>query len=93
MFDSWAGHLSPKDYDVFAAPYQVCATYVRSFVRSFFFPASLESCLALSCPALSLVIPESQARGVVCLANNLRTAQNAAILVVLPAEGYHRCSQ
>lgn len=23
VFDSWAGHLSPKDYDVFAAPYQV----------------------------------------------------------------------
>ncbi|CAM9440268.1 unnamed protein product, partial [Hapterophycus canaliculatus] len=22
VFDSWAGHLSPKDYDVFAAPYQ-----------------------------------------------------------------------
>lgn len=22
MFDSWAGHLSPLDYDVFAAPYQ-----------------------------------------------------------------------
>ncbi|KAG5180695.1 Uroporphyrinogen decarboxylase chloroplast precursor [Tribonema minus] len=22
IFDSWAGHLSPKDYDVFAAPYQ-----------------------------------------------------------------------
>lgn len=24
VFDSWAGHLSPKDYDLFAAPYQVC---------------------------------------------------------------------
>lgn len=23
VFDSWAGHLSPEDYDVFAAPYQV----------------------------------------------------------------------
>lgn len=23
VFDSWAGHLSPKDYDEFAAPYQV----------------------------------------------------------------------
>lgn len=23
VFDSWAGHLSPKDYDTFAAPYQV----------------------------------------------------------------------
>lgn len=23
VFDSWAGHLSPKDYDLFAAPYQV----------------------------------------------------------------------
>ena len=22
VFDSWAGHLSPLDYDVFAAPYQ-----------------------------------------------------------------------
>ncbi|CAM9911858.1 unnamed protein product [Scytosiphon promiscuus] len=22
VFDSWAGHLSPEDYDVFAAPYQ-----------------------------------------------------------------------
>ena len=22
IFDSWAGHLSPKDYDTFAAPYQ-----------------------------------------------------------------------
>jgi uroporphyrinogen decarboxylase len=22
VFDSWAGHLSPKDYDEFAAPYQ-----------------------------------------------------------------------
>ncbi|GMH79301.1 hypothetical protein TL16_g08098 [Triparma laevis f. inornata] len=22
IFDSWAGHLSPRDYDVFAAPYQ-----------------------------------------------------------------------
>jgi uroporphyrinogen decarboxylase len=22
VFDSWAGHLSPKDYDTFAAPYQ-----------------------------------------------------------------------
>ncbi|CAM9744532.1 unnamed protein product [Ascophyllum nodosum] len=22
VFDSWAGHLSPRDYDVFAAPYQ-----------------------------------------------------------------------
>mmetsp|Transcript_15569 Transcript_15569/g.26777 ORF Transcript_15569/g.26777 Transcript_15569/m.26777 type:complete len:423 (-) Transcript_15569:185-1453(-) len=22
MFDSWAGHLSPQDYDTFAAPYQ-----------------------------------------------------------------------
>lgn len=27
VFDSWAGHLSPKDYDVFAAPYQVCTVY------------------------------------------------------------------
>jgi uroporphyrinogen decarboxylase len=23
VFDSWAGHLSPRDYDEFAAPYQV----------------------------------------------------------------------
>lgn len=22
IFDSWAGHLSPRDYDEFAAPYQ-----------------------------------------------------------------------
>lgn len=22
IFDSWAGHLSPRDYDTFAAPYQ-----------------------------------------------------------------------
>ena len=22
IFDSWAGHLSPFDYDIFAAPYQ-----------------------------------------------------------------------
>lgn len=33
VFDSWAGHLSPKDYDTFAAPYQV-----NRLVRSLLVP-------------------------------------------------------
>lgn len=35
IFDSWAGHLSPKDYDEFAAPYQKMVlnkVWLRSFV-------------------------------------------------------------
>lgn len=33
VFDSWAGHLSPKDYDVFAAPYQVSGSMcIKSLV-------------------------------------------------------------
>ena len=44
IFDSWAGHLSPRDYDEFAAPYQkqildkvravrACAISSRAFAR------------------------------------------------------------
>jgi uroporphyrinogen-III decarboxylase len=34
IFDSWAGHLSPRDYDEFAAPYQkMILDKVRFVVR------------------------------------------------------------
>ena len=33
IFDSWAGHLSPRDYDEFAAPYQKMVLDKVSLVR------------------------------------------------------------
>ena len=45
VFDSWAGHLSPRDYDVFAAPYQVRAGVICVCVRAFGHP-----CVALDEP-------------------------------------------
>ena len=35
VFDSWAGHLSPKDYDEFAAPYQKMVLDKVKEVRGF----------------------------------------------------------
>lgn len=49
IFDSWAGHLSARDYDEFAAPYQkIILDKVRHYVHFEERPHEVPSCIFLT---------------------------------------------